>query len=547
MNQAGPGAHLLANLNALAKVAPGLVKRISLPVGTHHVGVDAAGAWHAQWGDRWFPLALTPEARTKTLGSLSPKTACAAVLGLGEPQMVLDLLRQHPHCVVYAWDRDPWILRLFLGAADMTDALRAGRLRLLLGVDVFQAQAALHGCEAVVHPTLGAFYEHERRSLAAPDTVPLAFVARGGLFVDDVAEALWQQGFRVYTLDLHNCAAEELVYAVKTARPRLLAAINYTEGLAAFCEQLGLPLMCWEIDPSTSAVPPCPTPPRNAFIFTYREAHVQAFRNAGFPNVAYLPLAANPTRRSPMQLDQAERDRFGGQRPTYVGTSIAQQIPSCEAAFAAAVHDVTPPARAQVWLQQALAAQAAAGNQPVLQSALEAQHPGLGARVAALTAAAEIAAAHKRLRYVAGLGDLGMWVWGDEGWRHMDAFTPGHQAQYRGSASHKLEITKIYNASAVNVDIGRLYQNDIVTMRVFDIAACGGFVLAEHSAALAQIFELGHNMDSHNCFEELRDKTRHHLAHPAAAQAMAARARDVVMADHTIAGRVAHMLGRIFA
>ncbi len=546
MNQAGPGAHLLANLNALTKVAPGLVARISLPVGTDHVGVDANGAWHAKWGDRWFPLALSPQTRAQLLAA-TPGSTPVAVFGLGEPQVVLDLLQQHPERVIYGWERDPWILRLFLGAENMAQALQTGRLRLLLGVDLLQAQTALRACEVLVHPVLGGFYEHERRLLAAPGNLPLAFVARGGLFVDDVAEALWQQGFRVYTLDLHNCAAEELTYAVKTAKPQLLAAINYTDGLAPFCEQLGLPLLCWEIDPSTSAVPPCPTPARKAFIFTYREAHVQAFRDAGFPHVEYLPLAANPARRHPMPLDPLESLRFGGGRPTYVGTSIAQQIPDCEAAFAAAVHDLAPPARAHVWLQQALAAQAAAGNQPALPGALDAQEPGLGARKAALTAAAEIAAAHKRLRYVAGLGDLGMWVWGDEGWRHMDAITPGHQAKYCGSASHKLDITKIYNASAVNVDIGRLYQSDIITMRVFDIAACGGFVLAEHSAALEHIFDLGHNMESHSSFEELRDKTRHYLAHPQVAQAMAARAREVVLANHTIAGRVAQMLGRAFA
>lgn len=549
MDLACPGAHLYANLRALSQVAPALVNRISWPVSGDHVGRAEEGSWHYHWGDRWFPLSLGDEARARALDPCAGSSPLA-VLGLGDPLLVADLLAQDPERVVYAWDRDPWLLRLLLGAADFSDALLHGKLRLLMGTDLLAARTALASCDTVMHPVLGQLYHHERRLLAADPALPLAFVARGGLFVDDVAEALWESGYRVYTLDLQGLSQEELALAVREARPRVLAAINYTEGLVEFCHELGLPLVCWEVDPSTSALPPARLCTDSAHVFTYRKAHVPLFRGAGFSNVAYLPLAANPVRRAPLPLDPEERLRYGGGRPTYVGSSIALEIPRFERSFLAVAQKVGGPEvgaeQARAWLDRALARQRQDLNTLLAPAALDDIHPGLASASggAAAQAVAEISAAEKRLRFVAGLGDLGMWVWGDAGWSAMDRLCPGHQAHYRGSAAHNLDVTKIYNASAVNVDVGRIYQADIVTMRVFDIAACGGFVLAERSDALAEVFEVGTEIETHGSFDELHDKTRHYLAHPDRAAAFAARGRDAVLQRHTISGRLVQMLAR---
>lgn len=543
-----PGSYLAANLHALAQVDPSLAERITWPVSGDHVGLSAEGAWHYRWHHSWFPLPLSEEARNQALapGMVQGRVA---VLGLGDPPLVLELLQQNRSAVVYAWDRDPWLVRLFLGAADLTAYVREGRLRLLMGIDLVSQHHALAACAVVVHPVLGQLYENERKLIAAQPGRPLAFVAKGGLFVDDIAESLWNKGFSVFTMDLHGVATDEVAFAVQTARPRLLAAVNYTEGLAEFCQQNQLPLLCWEVDPSTSVLPPCHTATSHSHIFTYRQAHVELFKRAGFEHVQYLPLAANPQRRARLDLNSDEQQTWGAGRPTFVGSSIALEIPRFQAAFDAVVartlgSEDPHPAQATSWLEHALAAQRQSPNTLVVAGALEQVCPGLSTMAGgtAVQAAAEIAASEKRLRYMAALGSLGMWVWGDEGWRLMDSVAPGHQASFRGQAGHKLDITKIYNASAVNVDVGRVYQADIVTMRVFDIAACGGFVLAEWSAALEQVFTLGEDIECHRSFDELEEKTRFYLRNPQAAQQIAARSRTAVLLRHTVDQRVAFML-----
>ena len=153
----------------------------------------------------------------------------------------------------------------------------------------------------------------------------------------------------------------------------------------------------------------------------------------------------------------------------------------------------------------------------------------------------ELIAAERRLSHVAALAPLGVEVWGDAGWRQV----ADRGVVWRGLAGHKHALTRIYNAARVHVDINRIYQQDIITMRVFDVLACGGFLLAEHSPGLARCFVIGQEIETWRTQAELVAKARHFLAHPAQAAAIAARGRDRVLRDHRFTDRVGHMLSRM--
>ena len=114
--------------------------------------------------------------------------------------------------------------------------------------------------------------------------------------------------------------------------------------------------------------------------------------------------------------------------------------------------------------------------------------------------------------------------------------------RYRGWAGHIHEVGRIYAAAQVNLDIGRIYQQDIVTMRVFDALASGGFVLAERSPDLERLFEVGVEVEAYTDLEELVDKVGFYLTHPERAREIAARGRAAVERRHSIEARVLEML-----
>src|SRR5262249_14789984 len=151
---------------------------------------------------------------------------------------------------------------------------------------------------------------HERRVALGVDR----------LLCDELAAALRAEGYAVVPIDLEGWSLEELERALERARPELVASINYVWGLAAFCGVRGARYLCWEIAPSTETLPRVPGDTAHCAVFSYRRAHVDAFRRAGFAQVAHLPLAADPERRRPLELSPEDRQRFGAPL-AFVGSS----------------------------------------------------------------------------------------------------------------------------------------------------------------------------------------------------------------------------------
>jgi len=567
---------LRANLEALARREPELAQRIGWPVESDHVVLEESGDVIYRLHQGRYRLNLSDDAVARTLPPEAPEGAQLVVFGVGLGESVDAVLAltaaARSDLRVVAWERDPWLLRLALAQNDWTAAIAAGRLRLLLGSDLVEwarASGAAPPRVNIFHPFLASVYRNERRWLAAADGAPdsaarpLALLCTGGVFTDDLATALGDAGFAGYTIDLRRLAREELDRTVARLRPALIAAINYTEGLAEFAAAHRCRLICWQVDPTTSA-PPRLQPASGgdgggrertaggggAFLFTYRRAQVDELRAGGFPHVEYLPLAADPVRRTPVPLTGADRARYGAP-VSFVGSSLQPQVAGFRQSFVTQFAPGQPGAvvQAATLLDEVLAEQRADFSRDVVLDALARRCPELAradpARLSQLERwAAEIAAAEKRLAYVARLGRFRARVWGDEGWRDATGERTGKPTgvDYQGPAGHGLELTKIYCASQINVDVGRLYQSDIVTMRVFDVLACGGFVLAERSRALGELFEIGVEVDDYGTADELDAKVAHYLAHPAAAHAIAQRGRAAVLRRHTVSARVARML-----
>jgi spore maturation protein CgeB len=292
-------------------------------------------------------------------------------------------------------------------------------------------------------------------------------------------------------------------------------------------------------------------PTDQVFIFTYRASQVREFREAGFRHVEYLPLAANPKRRRPLRLVGEEVGRYRAEI-SFVGSSMAGPAerqrstfmelfrlsgggdPAFEEDVARRLDEVLKEQRKDF---RTFRIPELFGRH--FQEILQAWPAGRTSEDP-VKLVGEMAAAEKRLKYIGALGPQGIRVWGDPGWRSLAR----QGVKYAGEAGHLVELTKIYSATLVNIDVGRLYQPDIVPMRVFDILACGGFLLAEHSEALADLFEPGKEVESYRTLEELCDKAAFYRAHPDSAREIARRGMEKVSSMHTIQARVKHMLYR---
>jgi spore maturation protein CgeB len=143
----------------------------------------------------------------------------------------------------------------------------------------------------------------------------------------------------------------------------------------------------------------------------------------------------------------------------------------------------------------------------------------------------EICAAHKRMDWLEKLSPHTVSVWGDRGWQECA------NIEYQGSAGHGQELTLIYSNSLINIDIGRLYQNDIMTMRLFDVMACEGFLLTEKTDEITRWFEPGVHLDVYQGPDELSQKIQFYKDNPDKARSIGKAARQKILEEHTFEKR----------
>ncbi len=563
-----PG-HLRSNLAALAARSPDLFERLCEPVESDHVDLKSAASGS--------PTAVLKQSRPVFLHSAEDplREAREAVrslpeecrrgilcLGLGLGYYLNAFLRDADLSrPILAYERDPWLLRLTLTCFDFSRDILAGRVRFLLGTDL----GLLPGQELEDrfcwhHPVLGSLYEEERRFVESGRVRPArkALVGAGGLFVSDLADALRQEGYAVLAWDPQRVSEKETLRQIRTLDPHLVVTVNLCRGLPEICESLGIPLIVWEIDPSIERPLPGKSDLTRSFVYTYRKSNVSLHRAAGFRRVEYLPLAANPRRRRPMPLDERETARYGAQ-VSFVGSSMAGQAEILARLYRdltgqIAQSDGSTGSSASNYDQlfsRALDRQARECDRYVVEEMFAEREAGSvprdcvldsrGRRVDLTRCIGEVAASRRRVQVLSRLQGFQVKLWGDEGWKGL---LP-ESVTYCGPAGHYRELTRIYNATSVNLDINRIYQKDIVTMRVFDVVACRGFVLADHSDALADLFHPGTEIVSYRTLDELPRLVEYFLLRPDQREAVAAAGYERLLKEHTIRKRLQQMLSRL--
>jgi spore maturation protein CgeB len=143
----------------------------------------------------------------------------------------------------------------------------------------------------------------------------------------------------------------------------------------------------------------------------------------------------------------------------------------------------------------------------------------------------------QRIETVKALAPLGISVWGPEEWKEIAV--PG--VRYRGHADHLTEIPKIINATDVNINLTKCHSEDALGPRVFEVLACGGFLLTNRNKALAHFFEEGKDVVVFESLEDLKEKARYYLDHPAERHAIAERGCHKVRERHGILHRTQHI------
>ena len=112
----------------------------------------------------------------------------------------------------------------------------------------------------------------------------------------------------------------------------------------------------------------------------------------------------------------------------------------------------------------------------------------------------------------------------------------------RGGVGTLTEMPKVFHASRINLNITMRPIETGLSLRVWDILGCGGFLLTNYQAEIPDFFEIGRDLETYESMEELEQKVQYYLTHEDERVEIAIRGYEKVAMHHTYELRIAEMV-----
>jgi spore maturation protein CgeB len=400
------------------------------------------------------------------------------------------------------------------------------------------------------------------RHVRFADAVPRVLLLSSRLFLSgEVVAACGRLGVPCRYLSIGADEADAEAFLARIAaeaaafRPDFVMTFNHLgldrEGyLAGLLDRLELPLASWFADNPELILGNYARPfPSHAAAFTWDADTLPFLAASGCAHAFHLPLAADPARFRPL------RDLDPGHplaaRVSFLGNSMLAKTRS-RLAFAAPHPDLAGRLTD-------IARDFGRSPERSVRAFLAAGDPARFAHYQALgdparTLAFETAVAWEATRlYRRDCLDRVMpfvpTIVGDAGW--LDTF-PGEGRRWRRlpEMAYYDQVPDFYPRSEINLNITSRQMKGAVNQRVFDVPACGAFLLTDRQEQMDALFEPGRETAVYAHPDELPGLVRHYLARPDERRRIATAARRRVLAEHTYDRRMETLCGvmrRLFA
>lgn len=116
------------------------------------------------------------------------------------------------------------------------------------------------------------------------------------------------------------------------------------------------------------------------------------------------------------------------------------------------------------------------------------------------------------------------------------------KVQCKGGVNTLTEMPKVFQASKINLNMTIRPIETGLSLRVWDILGCGGFLLTNYQSEIPDYFEIGKDLETYESMEELEEKIRYYLTHEEERVGIAINGYEKVARHHTYEIRLAQMI-----
>lgn len=343
-----------------------------------------------------------------------------------------------------------------------------------------------------------------------------------------------------------RCAAKitEWVLSKKLA---FVFSINFFPAISYTCNHFKVPYVCWSVDS------PVPELFSNALknewnrIFLFDRAQYEFFQPYNPEHIYYLPLAANVRRweKVILEMDEKDYEKYSSD-VAFVGSLYSEK---CKY-DALALSDYTKgyvnglmQAQMKVFgynfiydtLPEKVIDEIAAADSNFYKGSdvfldtdrYLAAHQYIGMKLANVERTSILGALSEHF-------DVSLYTRSDTG-----ALPKVHAM---GGANTLSEMPKIFHASKINLNITMRPIESGLSLRIWDVLGCGGFLLTNYQSEIPEYFEIGKDLEVYESVEDLINKTDYYLHHDAERIEIALSGYEKVAKFHTYEMRLAEMI-----
>lgn len=112
----------------------------------------------------------------------------------------------------------------------------------------------------------------------------------------------------------------------------------------------------------------------------------------------------------------------------------------------------------------------------------------------------------------------------------------------KGLARTYSEMPKIFRLSRINLNMTAKSIKSALPLRIWDILACGGFVMTNYQSEIPEYFEIGTDLETYSSEEELIEKCEYYLAHEEERKQIAQNGFEKAKKLHSLEQRLEEMV-----
>lgn len=324
-------------------------------------------------------------------------------------------------------------------------------------------------------------------------------------------------------------------------------SINFFPAISYICERLKVPYVCWTVD---SPVPELfSNALKNSYnrIFLFDRAQYEFFSPVNPSCIYYLPLAADVKRFESAVLSMTDEDYTAyGAEVSFVGSLYTEKCRYDSLTLSDRTRgyvDGLMEAQLRVFgcnfipdsLTESVIREIADADPDFYRN--EDQREGVERYLTAHQYVGMKLAALERERILKRLSERFPVTL----YTRSDASALPH-VDCRGGVSTLTEMPKVFQASRINLNMTMRPIETGLSQRIWDVLACGGFLLTNYQAEIPEYFEIGKDLETYESMEELEEKVQYYLTHEDERMEIAINGYEKTAASHSYEMRLAQMI-----